>query len=336
MALDSMLYLGEPEKLKKGRNLLAFSAGVDSSALFFLLLENDIRFDIALINYGIREQSIEEERYAIDLGKQYNLNVYTKKAPMFQNNFEKNARDFRYDFFDELMIEKRYNNLITAHQLNDQLEWFLMRLTKGAGASELMGLKALSKRKEYTLVRPILHHAKEELLNYLNNNAYKYFIDDSNHDEKYERNYFRNNFSDKLIKKYKNGIRKSFEYLKEDKEVLLGGYREIFHHKKLYILEVNNPMVTVRMVDKYLKKLGYLLSSGQRAEIKKETSIVISGLWAIETTSNRVYIAPYKKVVLPKAFKEKYRISKIPPKIRGYLYLEHISVQQINRAVEPS
>jgi len=306
------MHLSNLEQLKENKNLLAFSAGVDSSALFFLLLDNNIMFDIALINYGLREQSKEEERYAIELAKKYNLKVYTKKAPLFQNNFEKNARDFRYDFFDELMEEHHYTNLITAHQLNDQLEWLLMRLCKGSGASELIGLTSLSTRKEYTLVRPILHHSKEELLNYLKSNSNKYFIDDSNYDEKYERNYFRKNFSDELIKKYKNGIQKSFEYIKEDKEILMGGYEEIFNYKELYILEINNPQIRIRVIDKYLKKLGYILSSGQRSELKKEKSIVISGLWVVEVIEDKIYIAPYIKEVMPKRYKEACRIAKIP------------------------
>jgi len=320
-----MIYLNELQQLKENKNLLAFSAGVDSSALFFLLLDNNIMFDIALINYGLREQSKEEERYAIELAKKYNLKVYTKKAPLFQNNFEKNARDFRYDFFDELMEEHHYTNLITAHQLNDQLEWLLMRLCKGSGASELIGLTSLSTRKEYTLVRPILHHSKEELLNYLKSNSNKYFIDDSNYDEKYERNYFRKNFSDELIKKYKNGIQKSFEYIKEDKEILMGGYEEIFNYKELYILEINNPQIRIRVIDKYLKKLGYILSSGQRSELKKEKSIVISGLWVVEVIEDKIYIAPYIKEVMPKRYKEACRIAKIPLKIRGYIYREQIT-----------
>ncbi|HIM94062.1 MAG TPA: tRNA lysidine(34) synthetase TilS [Campylobacterales bacterium] len=319
------MHLSNLEQLKENKNLLAFSAGVDSSALFFLLLDNNIMFDIALINYGLREQSKEEERYAIELAKKYNLKVYTKKAPLFQNNFEKNARDFRYDFFDELMEEHHYTNLITAHQLNDQLEWLLMRLCKGSGASELIGLTSLSTRKEYTLVRPILHHSKEELLNYLKSNSNKYFIDDSNYDEKYERNYFRKNFSDELIKKYKNGIQKSFEYIKEDKEILMGGYEEIFNYKELYILEINNPQIRIRVIDKYLKKLGYILSSGQRSELKKEKSIVISGLWVIEVIEDKIYIAPYIKEVMPKRYKEACRIAKIPLKIRGYIYREQIT-----------
>ena len=324
-----MINLNNFTLLQKSKNLLAFSAGVDSSALFFILIENNISFDIVLVNYGLREQSKEEEQYAVFLAKKYNLQVYTTKAPIFENNFEKSARDFRYNFFDKLMKEQNYNNLITAHQLNDQLEWFLMRLTKGAGTSELLGLEPISKRKNYTLLRPILHHSKDELMNYLDKNNYRYFIDESNSDEKYERNYFRNKFSDEFIKKYKNGIQKSFEYLRKDKEALLSGYREIFHYKKFYILEINNSFIITRVVDRYLKQLGYLLSSAQRKELATENSIVFGGLWAVEIIQRQIYVAPYIKIIMPKKFKESCRKVKIPSKIRGYLYQERLDPKKV-------
>lgn len=329
-----MLHLDEStlELLKNSKNLLAFSAGVDSSALFFLLLEYHIPFDIALVNYGLREESIQEEAYAITLAKQHHLHIYTKKAPVFEKNFEKHARDFRYDFFDQIMKKHHYNNLITAHQLNDQLEWLLMRLCKGAGTTELLGLESLSKRKGYTLVRPILHHSKEELLNYLKNNKYHYFIDKSNSEEQYERNYFRNNFSDMLIKNYKEGIQKSLIYLKEDQEYLMKGYKEIFHYKKLYVLKINNHHIKTRVIDQYLKKLGYLLSSAQRTELKKENSMVIGGVWAVAMIENKIYIAPYQKVVMPKKFKEACRTLKIPAKVRSYIYSEGLNPKALERS----
>ena len=315
--------------LHSKQNLLAFSAGVDSSALFFLLLEHKIKFDIALVNYGLRKQSEEEEAYALALGKEYDLKVYVKKAPHFENNFEKNARDFRYAFFDELMLEEGYDNLLTAHQLNDQLEWFLMRLTKGAGVSELMGLEAYSRRKAYGLVRPLLAYSKEELLEYLNTNNHKYFIDESNSDEKYERNYFRNEFANKLLEEYGEGIKASFEYLQEDKLLFSKGLKELLQEKELYVIGYEDKASIVRAVDKYLKKLGYLLSSAQRAELKKERSLVFGGVWAVEVNEDRIFIAPYRKSAMPKVFKEACRKLKIPSKIRSYLFEEEIELNAL-------
>lgn len=326
-----MTYIDESvvDSLKNSKNLLAFSAGVDSSALFFLLLEREIFFDIALVNYNLRENSKKEELHAIELAKKHNLKCFTIEAPSFKNNFEKNARDFRYDFFDKVISENSYKNLLTAHQLNDQLEWFLMRLTKGAGTTELLGLESISKRERYTLIRPLLHHSKDELLDYLHENNFPYFIDKSNFEEKYERNIFRKNFSDKLLAQHQEGIKRSFDYLREDKSYLEDGYREIFHYKKVSILEVKKRHTLIRAVDKQLKKLGYLLSAGQRRELKEGTSIVIAGLWAICIEEERVFIAPYLKIPMPKVFKEVCRTLKIPSKIRAYLYKEQINPKDL-------
>ena len=309
--------------LQNSKNLLAFSAGVDSSALFFILLEQNISFDIALVNYGLRESAFIEEQHAIDLAKKHNLKCYTTQAPSFDNNFEKNARDFRYNFFDGLM--QNYNNLLTAHQLNDQLEWFLMRLTKGAGTAELLGLEPISVRKRYTIIRPLLEKSKEELLDYLKLNSYPYFVDHSNFSDKYERNIFRKEFSDKLLAEYKEGIKRSFDYLREDKKILFGGYQETFHSKQLYILSYQNSSIIARVVDKYLKILGYLLSAEQRRELKTQKSIVFGATWAVEIQNNKIYIAPYQKIAMPKEFKECCRVLKIPSKIRSYLYAEEIN-----------
>jgi tRNA(Ile)-lysidine synthase len=244
-----MLSLNYIDTLRKGKNLLAFSAGVDSVALFFLLLENNIKFDIAIVNYGIRKESIQEEEYAKYLSKKYNLKIYIAHSIKFENNFEKNARDFRYNFFEEIIEREKYDNLLTAHQLNDRLEWLLMRLSKGAGVVELLGLEGISKKQNYTLIRPILEHSKDELLYYLKENNYKYFIDSSNSDEKYERNYFRKHFSNQLIKKYKKGISKSFEYLNKDKELLIKGYKQIYNYNELYIIRIENSSIKIRVID---------------------------------------------------------------------------------------
>ncbi len=310
--------------LKGKKNLLAFSAGVDSSALFFLLLEHNISFDIALVNYGLREQANEEEAYAFELSNKYNLKAHISHAPKFENNFEKNARDFRYAFFDELM--NNYDNLLTAHQLNDQLEWFLMRLTKGAGVHELMGLEEVSVRKDYKVIRPLLQHSKEELLNYLKSNNHHYFVDQSNFEPCYERNIFREKFSNELLESYSEGIKRSFNYLKEDKEALNSGVRELFHQKELFVIGYKYPYQIPRVVDQYLKKLGYLLSASQREELKSETSIVFGAKWAVEVREDKIFIAPYSTKAMPKKFKEQCRIDAIPSKVRPYIFKEGIEI----------
>ena len=319
----------EVSHLKEKKNLLAFSAGVDSSALFFLLLQHNIPFDIALVNYGTRTNSDKEESHAKDLAKQYKLTCHTIKAPSFTTHFEQNARKFRYDFFEKLIEEQHYDTLLTAHQLNDQLEWLLMRLTKGAGVSELIGLEALSQRENYTLVRPLLEYSKEELLTYLDNNQYPYFIDESNSDEKYERNLFRKQFSDPLMAEYKEGIKRSFDYLKQDKKQLEENFELIYSQKELRIIKLHASHAKVKATDLALKELGYLLSASQRKEVANEENLVIGGKWAVTLQDDLLYIAPYLTTDMPKKFKEACRVLKIPSKIRAYCFEEEIDITSL-------
>ncbi len=315
--------------LKEKKNLLAFSAGVDSSALFFLLIEHHIPFDIALVNYGTRDNSNTEETHAKALAKQYDLTCHTIKAPLFTAHFEQNARKFRYDFFEKLIDTHHYDTVLTAHQLNDQLEWLLMRLTKGAGVSELIGLEEVSQRDHYTLVRPLLPYSKVELLTYLQSNKHPYFIDESNSDEKYERNLFRKQFSDPFMSEYKEGIKRSFEYLRQDKKQLEANFEPIYAQKKLRVIKLHTMTAKVKASDLALKELGYLLTASQRKEVKKEESLVIGGEWAICIQDDLLYIAPYLTTDMPKKFKEVCRVLKIPSKIRAYCFKEDIDPKEI-------
>ena len=317
------------ENIKNKKNLLAFSAGIDSSVLFFLLIENNIKFDIAIIDYGVRDQSKEEVLHAKALAKKHKLFCHSIKAPKFDTHFEKKARDFRYEFFESLIAIEGYDTLLTAHQLNDQLEWLLMRLTKGAGVSELIGLEALSQRKNYTLVRPLLAYSKEELLAYLQDNKYPYFVDESNSDEKYERNLFRKQFSDPLMAEYKEGIKRSFEYLRQDKKQLEANFELIYAQKELRVIKLHTPGAKNKAADLTLKELGYLLSASQRKEVENEESLVIGGKWAVTLQGDLLYIAPYLTTDMPKKFKEACRVLKIPSKIRAYCFEKDIDISSL-------
>ncbi|KIM02939.1 MAG: tRNA(Ile)-lysidine synthetase [Sulfurovum sp. AS07-7] len=315
--------------LESKKNLLAFSGGIDSSALFFLLLQNGIKCDLAIVDYGIREQSKDEVAYAKELASLYGIKCFTAVAPKFKSHFEQNARNFRYEFFEDIINKEGYDVLLTAHQLNDNLEWLLMRLCKGAGVSELVGLNEVTKKKNYLLVRPLLGFSKDELLDYLKANDHKYFIDETNSNQEYERNYFRVNFSNELIKKYKSGIKKSFEYLKNDALLMESKYEIILKQQELAVAKMKDMSYLAKAADLILKELGYLMSSKQRQEVTENKNVVIGGLWAIGVSCDMLFIAPYRKTVLPKKFKEKCRISHIPPLVRGYIYDENIDLEVI-------
>jgi tRNA(Ile)-lysidine synthase len=313
-------------RLNTKRNILAFSGGVDSSALFFLLLENDIEFDIAIVDYNIRTQSKDEVFYAKLLARKYNKRIFLKEVEIKNSsNFEKKARDIRYAFFDAIIKENDYETLITAHQLNDKLEWFLMQLSRGAGLSELISFEEFSIRKNYSIFKPLINISKNEILEFLQANKIKYFIDSSNTDEKYKRNYFRKNFSNDFLEEFKTGIKKSFTYLRKDLNSLNINQKPIFTEQELEIYKItSDDNINIRIIDKSLKIRGILLSKSQRDEIIKQKELVVSHKISVNLTKEFIFISPYKKDTMPKQFKEKCRINKIPKNIRSYIFINNL------------
>ncbi|MBL0686757.1 MAG: tRNA lysidine(34) synthetase TilS [Sulfurospirillum sp.] len=313
------------KKIKKSKNLLAFSAGSDSSALFFILKALHVEFDIALLNYQTKKQSLEEQEYAKYLAKKFNKKCYIFTCKLKTSNFEHNAREVRYNFFEQIIEKHSYNTLLTAHHLNDKLEWFLMQLSRGAGAVELSGMSEIEDSEYYKTVRPLLHVDKKEILNFLHVNKIKYFLDSSNSDKKHFRNKIREEFASSFCKQFSSGIKKSFEYLEYDKKRLLP--REISREKKLYILNRNeDDLLNIRGIDRVVKKLGVLLSKSSRDEIIKTKNCVVSSRVAIAFSFDKIYICPAITITMDKKFKETCRVAKIPPKIRPYMYKEGISI----------
>ncbi|MEA3512875.1 MAG: tRNA lysidine(34) synthetase TilS [Campylobacterota bacterium] len=318
-------------KIKTTKNIMGFSAGIDSTALFFLLLEENIPFDIVIVDYNQRAQSKDEVIYATQLAHKYNKKCYISTYPDSLKFTEKEARDFRYNFFDQVIKENNYEALLTAHQLNDMLEWFLMQFTKGAGLSELIGMEELSYRNDYILLKPLLKYSKEQLKDYLDSKNIKYFIDQSNYDEKYKRNYFRHNFSDKLLSSYKNGISKSFDFLEKDKNSLFKENEKLIIENLSiykYIADVN---VAIRIIDKDLKKRGVMISYATREEIIEKKELVISHKIAVSLTDDKIYIAPFIQNSMDKKFKDRCRINKLPKNIRSYL--SSLSTDKFNKII---
>ena len=317
--------------IKNQKNLLAFSAGIDSSALFFLLLEQNIPFDIAIVNYNQREQSKEEVSYAKELAIKYSKNIYLKDITLDANsNFEKNARDIRYAFFEEIINEYSYENLITAHQLNDKLEWFMMQITKGAGLVELIGFNVFEHKENYKIYKPLLQITKEELQKYLKQNDLKYFIDNSNFDEKYKRNFFRHNFSDKLLEEFKEGIKKSFDYLQKDLNSLniQDSPKQKIKELEIFVNQKDDNL-NIRTIDLSLKRRGILLTNAQRNEILKQKEITISNKINISMNENNIWITPMLNITMDKKFKELCRVNKIPKNIRAYIFSENIDLKEL-------
>ena len=340
--------------LMDSKNLLGFSGGVDSTALFFLLVECEIPFDIAIVHYHTRKEADDELSHAQHLAKIYNKHCFISHAPHFSQNFESQARAFRFSFFDEIIQTHKYTTLLLAHQLNDCFEWLLMQLTRGSGLSNLLGFE--SARKGYTIVRPLESISKDEVYAYCKERGLKYFEDSSNADLAFKRNAFRVRFANELVKEYGRGIAKSLEYLKQDKQRLntlsvkqlrLECLAELTQDSKdcicsqggvIFKLESAFACESVDMeqnrllqgCDKIAKLCGYVLSLAQRKEILKSGFCCKIHYLMVTHSESALFVAVdifdmYKNVTIPpmtRDFKTFCQKSKIPPRLRKLLFAE--------------
>ncbi len=78
--------------------------------------------------------------------------------------------------------------ILTAHNLEDQVETFFIRLSRGSGLKGLSAMKTITKiNSQVSLFRPLLDTKKKKLIKISKNIFGKYFIDPSNNNTKYLR-----------------------------------------------------------------------------------------------------------------------------------------------------
>lgn len=316
--MSKLLHL---DRLKEGRVLLAFSGGVDSTALFHLLREHDIAFDIAHVNYHTRESSDSEEQSAIAMAAFHGLTCYTHSCRLSGSNFESRARDERYRFFHYLIQKYRYRYLLTAHQLNDRLEWLMMQICRGSGLPEMLGIRSHDTREGIEILRPLLEWDRDSIEAYLHEHAIDYHIDESNADERYTRNFFRRHYSTPMMRDYRDAIRRSFRYLEEDNDTLIEPMEFASLEDFAYAHNPPNLRSLVYGIDRFFKSLGHVLSKSDKEALKLGGEHIIARRFCVSIDSRYTFVAPYEeKVVMDKGFRESCRKLKIGTKLRGYLY----------------
>jgi tRNA(Ile)-lysidine synthase len=167
-----------------------------------------------------------------------------------------------------------------------------------------------------------LHLDKSELYIYLKKNDIKYFEDATNRDKEVKRNSFRHRHTNVLLDEHLSGIKKSFEYLDADREILIPQV-EIAHIKDMsYFKSTKKTRSDIFIIDKILKVKSYMLSFSERELLLKQSSLVIGREFLVSNVGEFIFVLPYfvANITMTKEFKEECRILKIEPKMRPYLY----------------
>ncbi|AZB09808.1 tRNA lysidine(34) synthetase TilS [Chryseobacterium sp. G0162] len=301
--------------------LLAVSGGADSMALVSLFRDlrdekqnSESSFQVAHINYKLRgEDSDRDQKVVQDFCEKnhirFHLYEVSEKDRKPDNSIQLWARELRYTFFKEIQEKENLEYLVTAHHLNDQLETFIINLSKAAGINGLSGIPA----NDNYILRPLLPFSKQEIYQFTEENNIEFREDLSNKKSDYLRNKIRNEIVPKLLETndhFLENFKKSSLYLNQTKDFVQKQIQEI--ENRLTIFNPDHKILSKEKLDQesdfvkfeILKKYGF----NQEEEIPK----------IFKAENNRSFFSKEYQLIINRdelIFMEKNNVSEIEEEI---------------------
>lgn len=177
------------DKYKDSQMAVAVSGGVDSMCLLYWLCELGADIVCLHVNHKLRPEADIETEYVETVCKQLNVKckIFYWDEDKPEKGLEAAARDARYKMMADFCHKNNIEYLLTAHQSDDQIETFLMNLSRGSGLYGLAAMMPESMRNGVKILRPLLNVSRAEIKKYCDDNHIKYFVDSMNSDEHYTR-----------------------------------------------------------------------------------------------------------------------------------------------------
>jgi tRNA(Ile)-lysidine synthase len=212
--------------LKGKKLLLAVSGGLDSMVLLHLFQQLDYEIMVLHCNFQLRGlESFGDQQFIQEYTSQHNIQLsFTQfDTEAFANDYKLSiqiaARELRYSWFYEQLEIQEEDYILTAHHADDNLETFLINLSRGTGLDGLTGIPA----QNDSIIRPLLPFTRKEIEEYATQNELSWREDSSNASDKYLRNKIRHHLIP-ILKELNPNFMSSFEktqrYLQESKELV--------------------------------------------------------------------------------------------------------------------
>ena len=206
--------------------LLAASGGLDSMVLVHLFQQLDYEIVVLHCNFQLRglesfgdQQFIQE--YTSQNGIPFSFTQFDTEA--FAKDYKLStqlaARELRYSWFYEQLEIQKGDYILTAHHADDNLETFLINLSRGTGLEGLTGIPA----QNDIVIRPLLPFTRQEIEEYAAQNKLSWREDSSNASDKYLRNKIRHHLIPvlkELNPNFMNSFEKTQMYLQESQELV--------------------------------------------------------------------------------------------------------------------
>ena len=188
--------------------LIALSGGLDSTVLLSLFaklcqkqphLQPSVR--AIHIHHGLSQNAESWAKHCQNLCDQFQIPLIIERVQVDKTNgIEAGAREARYQAIKKHLQTQEV--LVTAHHLNDQTETFFLALKRGSG---LQGLGAMQQRSVLfgmPILRPLLGFTRPQLENYAQKEKLNWITDESNKDNRFDRNFLRNEILPELRERW--------------------------------------------------------------------------------------------------------------------------------------
>jgi tRNA(Ile)-lysidine synthase len=177
------------------------SGGADSMALLLLLREWCAHHDASLtaltVDHCLRNESAVEAAqvatWCASLGIAHATLRWEEGAAQrgLSRSPQAAARTARYELLTAWCRAHGHSHLCLAHHADDQVETFLLRLSRGSGVDGLAAMAPLCQRDGITLIRPLLDFPKDSLRAALVAAGQSWIEDPSNQNRRSARVRFR-------------------------------------------------------------------------------------------------------------------------------------------------
>ncbi|MER5080336.1 tRNA lysidine(34) synthetase TilS [Providencia stuartii] len=181
--------------------LVGFSGGVDSTVLLHALYQikkyqlPSLEIRAIHIHHGLNVRADDWEAHCQHLCEQWHIPFVCTHVTVDPSSrgIEAAAREARYQAYRNELAEGEI--IATAQHLDDQAETFMLALKRGSGPAGLSSMPELSpfyaEKGETWLLRPLLAISRGDLENYAREYPLTWVEDDSNQDDRYDRNFLR-------------------------------------------------------------------------------------------------------------------------------------------------
>jgi tRNA(Ile)-lysidine synthetase-like protein len=177
------------------RLLIAFSGGVDSTALLAALAANrpnGLQVRAVHVNHGLHPNASKWSEHCRALARELGVPLEVLAVKVARSagvSLEAAARDARYGLLARVLEAGEF--LLTAHHEDDQVETVLLQLFRGAGIAGLAAMPDIAAFAGGWLARPLLSRSRAELEDWARGAGLSWADDDTNADETLDRNYLR-------------------------------------------------------------------------------------------------------------------------------------------------